>query len=62
MLISGWAVACFIFLGISTITSLTIGAAMLSPTRDIDPPDRLPIEVALGRSISTLWFVYPVVS
>lgn len=58
----GWAVACFIFLGISTITSLTIGAAMLSPTRDVDPPDRLPIEVALGRSISTLWFVYPVVS
>lgn len=56
----GWAIACFIFLGISTVTSLTIGAAMLSPTRD--PPDRTPLEVALGRGISTLWFVYPVVS
>lgn len=58
----GWALATFIFLGISTTTSLTIGAAMLSPTRDIEPPDRLPLEVALGRGISTLWFVYPVVS
>lgn len=59
---SGWALACVIFLGISTATSLTVGAAMLSPTRDVDPPDRVPREVALGRSISTLWFVYPIVS
>ena len=59
---TGWALACLVFLGISCTTSLTIGAAMLSPTRDIEPPDRHPREVALGRSISTLWFVYPIVS
>ena len=56
----GWALACACFLGISSFLSLLIGAAMLAPSSSKNV--RTPTELALGRSISALWFVYPIVS
>lgn len=55
----GWVAACLIFLSISTAVTLTTGSAMLQPTV---PEARTSQEVALARTISALWFVYPAVS
>lgn len=56
---AGWVVACFIFLSVSTAVTLTTGSAMLQPAV---PEQRTSQEVALARTISALWFVYPAVS
>ena len=63
---AGWIAACFIFLGVSSSLSLIIGEAMLAPTAvegDVDgAPFRTHREVVFGKTLSALWFVYPVVS
>ena len=58
----GWIGACSVFLGISTFSSLVVGSAMLSPLSTAVPAPRSAQEIALGRSISALWVVYPIVS
>ena len=65
-----WTITCLFFLFISASLSLIIGAAMMAPspseTRDSSLLDetqrRTSKELALGRGISVLWFVYPIIS
>lgn len=56
-----WLLICALFLTISAGSSLLTASIMLQPLQT-DPPARTENEIILGRSISALWFVYPMVS
>lgn len=56
-----WLLICSLFLTISAGSSLLTASIMLQPLQT-DPPARTENEIILGRSISALWFVYPMVS
>ena len=55
-----YGVSCFVCLLVSCFTSISTGSAVLSPFPA--PPQRTDSEISFSRSISVLWFVYPLVS
>lgn len=55
-----YAVSCVLCLMVSCFTSLSTGSAVLSPFPDV--AQRTDAEISFSRSISVLWFVYPLVS
>lgn len=59
-MVGAYALMCIVCLSISCFTSLSTASAVLSNTAD--PPVRTRTEIAFSRSISVLWFIYPLIS